>query len=114
MPSFSKYHGVVIDDNLNFKSHIEYLATKTTRYVVVLSKLRFFFNSFTLFSILPYSLYHLILFRFTYFLSETAQGCIVAVQQILHACISSSTKAFRINFLRVESKFIPKFRKIFN
>ena len=39
--------------------------------------------------------------------------CIFFVQQTLHACISSSTKAFRIFYLQIESAFIFEYRKIF-
>ena len=46
--SSSKYLGVFIDDKINFIFHIEHLVSKISRYVGILSKLRFLFNSSTL------------------------------------------------------------------
>ena len=55
--SSSKYFGGFMDDKLNFKSHIEHLVSKISRSIDILSKLRFHFNSSTLF-LLYYSFVH--------------------------------------------------------
>ncbi len=39
-----KYLGILIDSNLNWKSHIEYVVKKIKRGIGVLSKLRYFTN----------------------------------------------------------------------
>ena len=53
----TKYLGILIDDNLSFKSHIHYLESKLSRSVGVISKLRFFLPSSALIN-LYYSLIH--------------------------------------------------------
>ena len=56
-PKVTKYLGILIDDNLSFKSHIHYLESKLSRSVGVISRLRYFLPSSTLIN-LYYSLIH--------------------------------------------------------
>ena len=56
-PKVTKYLGILIDDNLSFKSHIHYLTIKLSRSVGVISRLRYFLPSSTLIN-LYYSLIH--------------------------------------------------------
>ena len=43
-----RYLGIYIDSNLNWKSHINYIAKKVKRSIGTLSKLRYYLNSKTL------------------------------------------------------------------
>lgn len=43
-----RYRGIYIDSNLNWKSHINYIAKKVKRSIGILSKLRYYLNSKTL------------------------------------------------------------------
>ena len=45
------YHGVYIDSNISWKSHINYIAKKIKRSIGILSKLRYFLNTKTLLSL---------------------------------------------------------------
>ena len=56
-PKVTKYLGILIDDNLSFKSHIHYLEPKLSRSVGVISRLRYFLPSSALIN-LYYSLIH--------------------------------------------------------
>ena len=60
-PKVTKHLGILIDDNLSFKSHIHYLESKLSRSVGVISRLRYFLPSSTLIN-LYYSLirFHLL------------------------------------------------------
>ena len=44
----NRYLGIYIDSNLNWKSHINYIAKKVKRSIGTLSKLRYYLNSKTL------------------------------------------------------------------
>ena len=46
-----RYHGVYIDSNISWKSPINYIAKKIKRSIGILSKLRYFLNTKTLFSL---------------------------------------------------------------
>ena len=67
----SKYLGVIIDNNLNFKTHIQNVENKVSRSVGILSKLRFLFPPSTFLQLYyafvhPYLLYGLLLWGCTF------------------------------------------------
>ena len=61
-----RYLGIYIDSNLNWKSHISYIAKKVKRSIGTLSKLRYYLNSKTLLD-LYYALVYPFLTYFIYF-----------------------------------------------
>ena len=78
------YLGIYSDSNLNWKSHINYIAKKVKRSIATLSKLRYYLNSKTLLD-LCYALVHPFL---TY--------CILAWGNTLQPLVLLQKKAIRI------------------
>ena len=67
----SKYLGVIIDNKLNFKTHIHNIESKVSRSVGILSKFQFLLPSSTLFQLYytlvhPYLIYDLLLWGCTF------------------------------------------------
>ena len=78
-----KYLGILIDSNLNWKSHIGYVAKKIKRGVGVLSKLRYFTNIHILKKlyyalIQPFLVYGIIVWNNTY---ETTLNPLLILQK---------------------------------
>ena len=54
---YAKYLGIILDDRLSFKAHIEFLETKVSRSVGIMSKLNYYLPTETLIT-LYYALIH--------------------------------------------------------
>ena len=84
----TRYLGIYIDSNLNWKSHINYIAKKVKRSIGTLSKLRYYLNSKTLLD-----LYYALVYPFLTY-------CIIAwgntYQTSLQPLIVLQKKAIRI------------------
>ena len=103
----TKYLGVILDQNLNWKKHISHVSTKLSKYVGLLYKLRHFVPKSTLSSlynafIMPHINYGLIDW------SSATKTSLVPIKR----CLKRAVRA--INFAKFQDHSLPLFKnKIF-
>ena len=122
MPFFLKIFRCFVDDKLNFKSHNEHSVSKISNWSVgILSKLRFLFNSSTLF-LLYYSFVHSHLIFGIHLCGSTSHSHLFKLQKLQNKAIRIitntktkfplTTQFFKLRILKVLDLYNYEIAKI--
>ena len=76
-----KLLGIIIDDNLNYKNHVEYIVRKLNKHLGVINHIKYFINKTILIS-LYYSLFFSYLYYCNLIWGETYKTCLNKIYQI--------------------------------